>query len=417
MRLNLHIAWRFLVAKKRAMGMSLAGIVFGVAFFVVTQAQTAGFQNFFIQTILGINGALRVQDQFQHSVTDLEAISEEEGGSGFRVPLREGRAYIPGVAQPRQVAAAVREFEEVTGVAAVLRGSCSIASGFRSDEGRVLGIQLLEYLGVSDLGQYLRHGDLYDFQADPAGLLIGNRLAARLGLTIGDTVYLRHLGQQRRYRVSAIYETGVEQYDRYHYFIHLAEARLLLNRPNEITYLQVSLRDPSRAPAIAALMEPVIRHHVATWQERERSWLDLFRALTVSSAITMSAIILIAGLGMFNTLAIIVMERSKEIAILRSMGYSHADIRWIFILQGLIVFAIGTAVGCIIAFFLTLGVENLPIRIRGIFSTDRFIVEWSWLHYLWAAMIAFSVTLVASIIPARRAARLEPAQVIRGTGS
>lgn len=398
------------------MGMSLAGIVFGVAFFIVTQAQTAGFQNFFIRTILSINGAVRVQDHFQHTLTDLLA-ETDDNSEGFRVPLSEGRPYLPGVSQPRQISETVADFPEVTGVAQVLRGSCSISSGFRSDEGRVLGINLLEYLLVSDLSQYLRHGDLVDFEADPAGLLIGNRLAGRLQVTVGDTVYLSHLGQQRRYRISAIYETGVEQYDRFHYFIHLPEARLLLGRPNEITYLQVSLRDPDRAPQVAAALQPIINHHVATWQERERSWLDLFRALSVSSAITMAAIILIAGLGMFNTLAIIVMERSKEIAILRSMGYTRKDILWIFIYQGLIVFALGTLGGFIAAILLTIGVENLPIRIRGIFSTDRFLVEWSLIHYMWAALIAFFVTMIASIIPARRAAAMEPAQIIRGTGS
>lgn len=416
MRPNLQIAWRFLFAKKRALLMSLAGIVFGVAFFIVTQAQTAGFQNFFVQTILGVNGALRVQDQYQYTVTDLAA--ELDGGDEARIRLREGREYLPGVKNPRQVADAVRQFEDVLGVAAVLRGGVSISSGFRSDEnGRVIGIDLMEYLLVSDLSQYVRHGDLADFEADPGGLLIGNRLAARLQLSVGDTAYLGHLGQQRRFRVAAIYETGVEQYDRYHFFVHMQEARLLLNRPHEISYLQVSVRDPDVAPELALRIEEAVEHHVASWQERERSWLDVFRVLTLSSAITMSVIILIAGLGIFNTLAIIVMERSREIAILRSMGYSRGDIRSIFLFQGLIVLFVGTAIGFVLAYLLTLGVENLPIRIRGIFSTDRFLVEWSVWHYVWAALIASLVVFIASWIPARKAARMEPASIIRGTGS
>lgn len=413
---NFQIAWRFLVAKKRALFMSLAGIVFGVAFFIVTQAQTAGFQNFFVQTILGVNGALRVQDQYQYTLTDMVA-ELEDSDEVDRIRLREGREYRPGVHNPNQVAEAVRAFDEVTGVAAVLRGSSSISSGFRSDEGRVLGINLLEYLAVSDLGLYLRHGDLADFSADPAGILLGNRLAARLQVSVGDTVYLGHLGEQRRYRIAAIYETGVEQYDRFHYFIHLAEARLLLKRPDEITYLQVAVRNPDNAPVLAQRIEEAVGHHVASWQERERSWLDVFRVLTISSAITMSAIILIAGLGIFNTLAIIVMERSREIAILRSMGYSRGDIRSIFIYQGMVVMVLGTLIGFVLALCLTWGVERLPIRIRGIFATDSFLVEWSVWHYVWAAVIAAVVVFIASWIPARKAARMEPASIIRGTGA
>ena len=128
----------------------------------------------------------------------------------------------------------------------------------------------------------------------------------------------------------------------------------------------------------------------------------------------MSTIILIAGLGMFNTLAIIVMERAREIAILRSIGYTRTDVLWIFLYQGVIVYALGLVIGCLAGAGLTALVESLPIRIRGIFATDHFIMEWSLSHYGWAALVTGIVVLLASILPARRAAKIEPGTVIRG---
>jgi lipoprotein-releasing system permease protein len=119
---------------------------------------------------------------------------------------------------------------------------------------------------------------------------------------------------------------------------------------------------------------------------------------------------------MFSTLAITVMEKTKDIAILRSIGYTQSDISQIFLLQGLTVLVVGVITGWIFAASVTLGVTKIPIRIRGIFSTDSFVVEWSIWHYIVSGLIAGVVVLLASWFPARRAAKVEPADIIRGTG-
>lgn len=412
MSLTFQIAWRFLLAKRRAMLMSLTGIVFGVAFFIVTQAQTSGFEGFFIRSVWGTNGALRVQDRWQGNVTSL--VAEGETGAGFQVPLREGRTYVAGVQNPRQIAAAVRRFSEVAGVSEVLRGKVTATSGFRSEDTEVYGIRLGDHLTVSNLGTQVRYGDLSHFDDDPQAILIGTMLAQRLSADVGSSILLRSSGDTRRYRVAGIFETGVEEFDKRRVFIHLPEARSLLNEPRVASFLQVTLYDNNQAAQLAGHMEQALHHDVRAWQESEKSWLQVFRVLRISSGITMSVIILVAGLGMFNTLAIIVMERRRDIAILRSMGYTRRDVVHIFVGQGLIVLAGGTALGWLFGFLLTLGLESLPISIRGIFSTDHFVVSWSLWHYIAATGVAAVVVLVASYLPARRAARIEPGEIIRG---
>ena len=415
MRENILIAWRFLIAKKRAMLMSLAGIVFGVAFFVFTQAQTSGFENFFIRTILGTNGSIRVQDEFQNTITSM-VVASDQGEGRFEIPLREGRSYISGIRNPNQLIDAINQFEDVEGAAPVLRGDVQISSGFRTESGRAIGILPNEYIEVSDLEYQITYGDLRAFAETPDGILVGKRLADRMEVMPGSFILLSHVGQTRRYEVIGIFETGIDIFDKTHVFVHLQEARRLLDQMERVSYIQVMTKNPDKAPALARQMEYALGHYVASWQEREKSWLEVFRVLRISSALSMSTIILIAGLGMFNTLAIIVMERSREIAILRSVGYSRRDILSIFLFQGIIVYVMGTLIGFLMAALLTKGVESLPIRIRGIFSTDHFIVAWSPWHYVSAAVVAGLVVIIAALIPARRAARVEPGEVIRSTG-
>ena len=407
---NIRIALRFLFHKRRAMFMSLAGIVFGVGFFIVTQAQTSGFEEFFIKTILGTNGAIRIEDKLQATLRFLE-----NKDSTFLTAHRESVKYISGIEEPDQLRAAVMKFENVKGISAVLTGVVVIRSANMRDSGRVFGIDITDHLKVSDLGQQIVLGHLNDFRTNAAGVLVGRVLATRLGINVGDSVTIEAMSQQRRYRVSAIYETGVSDIDRQRIYMNMQECRSLLQQPTGATFLQVAVADRDRAPADAAHMKQTLEYNAMSWQEREKTWLEVFRALRISSAITVSTIILISGLGMFSTLAMIVMEKTKEIAILRSMGYTRRDIAHIFLWQGAIVLAAGVVLGWVFGACVTYAVSRLPIRITGIFNTDSFVVAWSVWHYVAAALTATVVVMLASWIPARRAARLEPGDVIRGT--
>jgi lipoprotein-releasing system permease protein len=410
---NLRIALRFLTAKRRAMLMSLSCIILGVGLFVVTQATTSGFEQFFIRTILGTNGAIRIQDRIQDTIRSMQAAG---GASGSSFEIRaEGRKYVEGIDEPKLLTDALRSFPNVSGVSSVLHGPCVVYSSFKSDSGRVYGIDFEQHRLVSDLEQQIIHGNITEFRASPSGVLIGARMAERLQVAPGDTLIIESGDQRRRYRVSAIYETGVSDIDRVRVYVNMGEARSLLKKATGASFIQVSLFDADRAPQDAWHMQEVLQHSVEAWQDREKTWLEVFRALRLSTAITVSVFTLIAGLAMFNTLAMIVMEKTKEIAILRSMGYTRQDISSIFIWQAVIVLAVGTLLGWALGFGVTLGIENIPIRIRGIFATDTFVVNKSIWHYVAATITAVVMVMVASLVPARRAARLEPGDVIRGT--
>jgi lipoprotein-releasing system permease protein len=408
---NLRIAFRFLTAKKRAMFMSLSCTILGVGLFIVTQATTSGFERFFTKTILGINGAMRIEDKFQETMRSMAAA----GGGDSYFERRDGVKYIEGIEEPQALIAAVREFANVRGVSAVVRGGVQITSSFKTEDAQVFGIKLEDHVRVSDLAEQITSGQLEDFRQSPTGTLVGRVLADRLQLGVGDSFVIASRGASRRVRVSAIFETGYREADKINVYLHQAEARSLLKRPSGATFLQISLDDPSRAPADAARMEQVLQHSVKPWQEREKTWLAVFRALRISTMITVSVFTLIASLAMFNTLAMIVLEKTKDIAILRSMGYERRDVTQIFLWQAGIVLAIGAIIGALFGAGVTWLVGQVPLPVNGIFKTDRFIVTWDVNHYLGAVATAVVMVMVASLIPARRAARLEPGDIVRGT--
>ena len=393
--------------------MSLSCIVLGVGLFVITQATTSGFEQFFIKTILGTDGAMRIEDRIQDTMRSVEAAS----GSDFLIAMKtEGKKYIEGIEEPKMLVDAVKRFENVSGVSEVLHGPVFIRSSFKSESVRAYGINIDDQIRVSDLASQIVQGSLDDYRGKPTGTLLGQEMADRLQLAVGDSFLLETTGgESRRYRVSAIYETGVSDIDKVRIYLSMSEARSLLKKPTGASYLQINLINKDQAQEDAQHMQSVLQYRAASWQEREKTWLEVFRALRISTAITVSVFTLIAGLAMFNTLAMIVMEKTKEIAILRSMGYTRQDISQIFLWQAAIVLMIGTLAGWILGAVGTYGISNLHLHIRGIFAMDTYIVNWSIWHYVAATATAVLMVMAASLIPARRAARLEPGDVIRGT--
>jgi lipoprotein-releasing system permease protein len=327
----------------------------------------------------------------------------------------EGKKYVEGIEEPKRLIDALKRFDNVAGISEVLHGPVVIRSSFKSESVHAYGVNLDDQLRVSDLGRQIVRGNLDNFRGKPNGALLGREMTDRLQLAVGDSFILEARGESRRYKVSAIYETGVSDIDRVRVYLNMGEARSLLKRATGASFIQLSLYDKDRAPEDALHMQAVLQYSAASWQEREKTWLEVFRALRISTAITVSVFTLIAGLAMFNTLAMIVMEKTKEIAILRSMGYTRRDISRIFLWQAAIVLMLGTVSGWLLGLVVTFTISKVPIRIRGIFATDTFIVRWSIWHYVAATATAVVMVMAASLIPARRAARLEPGDVIRGT--
>lgn len=410
----LFIALRFIRHRKRAILISLAGITLGVAFFICTQAQTQGFEKFYIQTVLGTSGAVLVQDRFQNRYT---GILEQKANDMVAVSGQKPRKYYDGITDPDRVMRVIREFSTVQACAPVLEDNASILSDFRTEVCRVLGIDLDAQLAATDLRAHMIAGDLGIFRITPSGILLGSILAQKMRVTVGDNISLMAPGgETRNYRVCGISQTGDNLLDERRAYIHLREAQSLLNKPAAVSYVIVKMRDPDRAPQLATRLEELLQHRARSWQERAQGTLQVFRAIRISAAITVSAIIMLAGFGIFNVLTLMIIDKVREIAILRSMGYQRRDISAIFLWQGLLVAATGSIVGCVLGFGLTYFVSRVPVRIRGFFAADHFMVDWSVAHYVMAIVIAFVAVLLASYFPSRRAAMLAPVAILRGSG-
>lgn len=405
----LYIALRFLSHRKRSFLLSVSGVVFGVAIFICTQAQTEGFAQDFIRSTLGSTGALIVRSRLQKEAAPLPVQPKNR---------RARRGVGEGINDAAQIMRVSRQFSNVAACSPVLRGSVSARAAFQNATVDLFGIEPDSHLRTTNIGEQLVDGTFDNFRNNPGSVIVGSRLAGLLGVNAGDAVQLLSPGGEFwRFSVSAIARSGVGSVDLSRIYCHAKVAQRLLRKPFPATMIVYKLRDRDRAPALAQHFQQLFQHEAESWQEREEGNLQLFTTLRLSAAITVSLIILLAGFGIFNVLTMTVLAKVKEIAILRSMGYRRADISAIFLWHGALIALVGCLLGCGLGALLTFAVSRIPIRVRGLLYANHFLVTWNAWHYISATILAILAVFIASYVPARRAAELPPVATLRGSSA
>lgn len=406
----LYIALRFATHRRRALLLSLVGVVFGVGIFICTQAQTQGFMQFFINSTIGSNGALTLRSRFQPRYQGMVVSAKTPAGGAQR------RTYFEGINNVGEIMRVSRQFPNVIACSPVLRGSISARAGFEGTTAEVFGIDPISHLRATDLAKQIIDGRFEDFRNNTSSVIIGYRLADLLQVGISDSIQLLSPGGEYwRFTVAAISRSGVAAIDQSRIYTQQRVAQRLLKKPYQASMIIYKLRDPDRAPALATQFENLFQHNSQSWQDREEGNLQIFATLRISAAITVSLIILLAGFGIFNVLTMSVLSKIREIAILRSMGYRRADISAIFLWQGALIAAVGSLFGCVLGALLTLAISKMPIHIRGLLYANHFLVVWDWRHYFWATILAIISVFIASYVPAKRAAELAPVDTLRGS--
>ncbi len=387
-------------------GFSFLGIMLGVATLVVVMAVMNGFRAELLDKILGINGHIIVQP-IESDLTDYDAVAKRISsvpGVKAAMPIIEGQALASG---PN------------TGSSGVL----------------VRGIRGPDLLGMEKIsGSVENGGGLMDFDSS-GGVAIGSGLAASLGVAVGDKVTLisprgavTPLGTSPRiksYPVVAIFQIGMSEYDSTYVFMPLNEAQLYFNSPDAAQAIEVYLDDPDNVDAMRAKVEKAADRPVFTTDWRMRN-VTFFSALNVERNVMftiLTLIVLVAALNIISGLIMLVKDKGRDIAILRTMGATKGSVLRVFFITGAAIGTVGTIAGLIIGTVICANIESLREVISWITQTEIFSPELYFLSTLPAdmdtaetvaiALMSLVLSYLATIFPAWRAARLDPVEALR----
>lgn len=420
---ELFISLRYLRARRKQVFVSIitfisiAGIVLGVAALIIVLAVMNGFETDLRNKILGVNahlvlmeysGAMRDYSKIENTVSSIEGVAGA-------TPFVYGQAMVKSGAN-------------VSGV--VLRGIDTDSAD------RVLQINRMQGGKMDNLSARSRQAlPVESVLRDLPGVVIGKELAKNLGLYLYDTVsIISPMGiatpmglvpRIKKFLVVGIFDSGFYEYDSTLVFLSLKDSQAFLNMGDLVTGIEIRLQDIYQADRVAGAITAKLGYPywVRTWMEMNK---NLFSALKLEKrvmAIILSLIVLVAAFNIITTLIMVVMEKHRDIAILKSMGASSRGVMKIFVFQGLTIGFIGTSLGCAVGLAVALHLSQISLFVERIFGFKilpgdvYYLSELpSRVNYGDVLLIALGtllISFISTVYPSWRASKLDPAETLR----
>ena len=404
------LALRYLRARRKEAfisviaGFSFLGIMLGVATLIIVMAVMNGFRGELLGKILGVNGHMLIQpiDGALTDYADVAARVNMVEGVKLAMPFVEGQALVSGSAG----------------------AFGALVRGVRADDLNQIKL----------VSENIRTGTLEGFDAS-GGVAIGTRLARGLGVNVGDKVTVvtprgnvTPLGVTPRvkaYPLVAIFEIGMSEYDNTLVFMPLEQAQLYFNSENKATAIDIFIDDPDavpdmRKPVEDATIRPAL---ISDWRHRN---VTFFSALEVERNVMfliLTLIVIVAALNIISGMTMLVKDKGRDIAILRTIGATRGSIMRVFFITGASIGAVGTLAGLLLGIVVCANIESIRQFISWITRTQLFSPELYFLSRMPADMnagettsvvlMALILSFLATIYPAWRAARLDPVEALR----
>lgn len=410
MTLLLEIAFTHILGRGRQTLVSIAGVTLGVGFAIAMAALMQGSQEDFVGKLIDAMPHVQISD-------DRRQLWAQPADERFDAVAWHGlhpRDDVRGILNPVATIAALEGW--VPGIISAGLNVQGVARYGGTERGvSVVGIEPPDEVRVSTIADDMTWGSLQDLNATAFSAVIGERLADRLSVAPGDSVQLIAAGGvARRLKVVGLFRTGIVGTDETRVYTRLRTAQILAGRFNAINDIRIRLKDPSAAATVARRAEAMFGYKSVSWQEANESLLEAFEIRNIIMYTVVAAILLVAGFGVFNIVSIITHEKARDIAILKSLGFRERDVRLIFVTEGALMGAFGGVCGMALGFGLTRLLGSITFEMRQVSEVSHLPVTYDPLHYAIAASLALSTAGFAGYLPARKAAKGNPIDIIRG---
>jgi lipoprotein-releasing system permease protein len=415
MRFEFYVAARYLKAKRRqavvgvVTAISIAGVAAGVAALVIALAITNGMRR-------------DLQDRLLGSTAHVQLMRIKDDGIRNWQPLIERLRHLPHV-----TAASPGLYEQVLVARGARDGGALIEGIVPEYERTVSDILSTATPGAVNALEPQADAASADSSADLPPIVLGKDLAETVGASVGDSVMvISPQGEMTpvgvfpkvlRFRLAGIFRSGFYQYDAQMGFLRLADAQRLFSEPDLLSVISFKVDDLNRAPEIAREIEKAAGPGFMTnnWMEQNR---ELFRALKLeqyATFIVIALIVIVAALNILIALTMMVMEKTRDIAVLMSFGVDPGQVRRIFLMQGLLISVVGTAVGLVLGYLASwAGGHYHFIHLSAeVYSIDTLPFAPRLLDGVIVAAVSIGISMLATLYPSSAAARIRPAEALR----
>lgn len=411
--LLVSIAVKHLLARKRQSVVSLLGIILGVAFFLAISSMMQGSEADFIQRLVDNSPHITVKDEYRNPT--LQPVQQM---------YAKGAVEVRDV-KPETETRGIRNYQQILDYIRTIPGAIASASlqgqALLNFAGKDVGITLdgvvpTEVTKVSTIAKYMQQGSMDNLIVNPDGIVVGSELVRKLSLRMNENLTVAsNTGLVHTFKIVGVFHTGRADYDENQAFVTLKRVQSLMDRANRVNTIVVKLADPYSARDVATKIEARAGYKSVSWQEASE---DIMSTLTIRNIImysVVSAVLIVAAFGIYNIISTVVMEKQRDIAILKSMGFCARDIERIFLIQGLVLGIAGSATGLPLGMIFMTILMSFEFKVPGATDTIHLPLDWSFTQFAIAGGFAIVAATFAALLPARKAARVQPVDILRGT--
>ena len=400
---ELRVALRFLREGRMQTVLIVVGVAAGVAVIAYISALISGLQNSTLTKTLGAQAHISVRAP-DDVVTPAAAILP----GATVLTETQPRAQRPrSVANWQALLPILEKLPNVAGVSPMVSGAGLALRGEAVLSIALMGVDLERYDRMIGLRSKVVSGTA---RLEPGEAIVGRELAQDLGVRVGDRLTVQTTTSNESLRVTALVDLGVRDLNRRTVIVPLRAAQNLLALPGGATGLDLTLDDVWAAQSLAEALRSQFPYKIESWQESNAQLVSALNAQSVSTSIIRGVVLAVVVLGIASVLVVSVVQKQREIGILRAMGATRGQVLRLFLVQGAVVGAVGSAVGLLLAVAL---IWAFTTFVRGSDGLPLFNITLPLATAVRVALVATVCGVVAAIAPARRAARLEPAQAIR----
>ena len=402
-----RVATRFLREGRMQTVLIIIGVAAGVAVVTYISALITGLQKNTLDKTLGAQAHITLSERDDAVLPALVPVPGTQ-----LLTQTQARAQRPrSIANWQAVVPLLEALPGVTAVSPMVTGAGLALRGEATKSIALVGVELERYDRVIGLRSKVTAGTA---RLGPGEGIIGRELAADLGVRVGDRITLSTgngaSAVSDGLRVTALVDLGVRELNRRTVIVPLRTAQSLVGLPGGVTNLDITLDDIWSAQALAADLAARLPYKVEGWQTANASLVSALNAQSISTGVIRVVVMVVVVLGIASVLVVSVVQKRREIGILRAMGATQGQVLRIFLLQGAIVGAIGSVIGVVLAMGLIWAFSRLALGSDGL---PLFVIVLQPALALQVAGVATVCGVLAAVAPARRAARLDPAQAIR----
>lgn len=409
------VSMRYFLAHKRQTLVCIAGVTISVTMYIAMDAMMCGFSDKFIIETVESSGHITINDEPRETQTPILEKVYTHPNALIAIRGVKPREQVKKVKNPEGLIAKLRRLPGIVAAAPEVTGEVIVAYGTKTITVAIVGVEPEQQTRVTTIGEKLLSGGFARLRSAADGVVIGYGVASVLGAQLDDTITLSSsTGGKTTARIVGIFQTGVTPVDYSRVYMLLNSAQTLLDKKNIVNRIIIRTDDYNRAEAYAKQIESIAGYKTESWQESNANFLKIFKIQTIITNFITGALLVVAAFGVLNILIMAVLERVNDIAILKSFGLSRLDITFIYLLQGVAIGLIGASIGLVLGKITIEILRTIPVQLEGLVKAEGLLMSERPSQYITAFISAMIAVAIAAVYPARRAARYDPVEVIRG---